>query len=185
MMTIGVCVSLSRKPVAECFESITKMGFHHCQLMSWDRSLRTPEKAEEIKAACKKYEVTVTALWCGWSGPTAWNFYAGQETLGLVPPAYRFARMQDLTDGADFAGSLGITDVVTHMGFVPENPYDALYPGFVAAVRSVAAHLQANGQYLLFETGQETPVTLLRLFEDVGLPSQSDPVRQGQSRGCA
>ena len=171
MMTIGVCVSLSRKPVAECFESITKMGFHHCQLMSWDRSLRTPEKAEEIKAACKKYEVTVTALWCGWSGPTAWNFYAGQETLGLVPPAYRFARMQDLTDGADFAESLGITDVVTHMGFVPENPYDALYPGFVAAVRSVAAHLQANGQYLLFETGQETPVTLLRLFEDVGLPN--------------
>lgn len=86
MMTIGVCVSLSRKPVAECFESITKMGFHHCQLMSWDRSLRTPEKAEEIKAACKKYEVTVTALWCGWSGPTAWNFYAGQETLGLCRP---------------------------------------------------------------------------------------------------
>lgn len=79
--------------------------------------------------------------------------------------------MQDLTDGADFAESLGITDVVTHMGFVPENPYDALYPGFVAAVRSVAAHLQANGQYLLFETGQETPVTLLRLFEDVGLPN--------------
>ena len=68
MMTIGVCVSLSRKPVAECFESITKMGFHHCQLMSGNRSLRTPEKAEEIKAACKKYEVTVTALWCGWSG---------------------------------------------------------------------------------------------------------------------
>ena len=171
MMTIGVCVSLTRKPVAECFENIVKMGFHHCQLMSWDRSLRTPEKAEEIKAACEKYDVTVTALWCGWGGPSVWNFYAGQETLGLVPVAYRYARMQDLTDGSDFAKRLGVTDVVTHMGFVPENPSDANYPGFVAAVRSVAAHMQANGQYLLFETGQETPVTLRRLFEDVGLPN--------------
>lgn len=171
MMTIGVCVSLTRKPVAECFENFVKMGFHHCQLMSWDRSLRTPEKAEEIKAACEKYDVTVTALWCGWGGPSVWNFYAGQETLGLVPVAYRYARMQDLTDGSDFAKRLGVTDVVTHMGFVPENPNDANYPGFVAAVRSVAAHMQANGQYLLFETGQETPVTLRRLFEDVGLPN--------------
>ena len=126
------------------------------------------EKAMEIY---KKYDVTVTALWCGWGGPSAWNFYAGQETLGLVPVAYRYARMQDLTDGSDFAKRLGVTDVVTHMGFVPENPNDANYPGFVAAVRSVAAHMQANGQYLLFETGQETPVTLRRLFEDVGLPN--------------
>lgn len=86
MMTIGVCVSLSRKPVAECFESITKMGFHHCQLMSWDRSLRTPEKAEEIKAACKKYEVTVTALWCGWSGRPRGTFTPGRKRSGLCRP---------------------------------------------------------------------------------------------------
>lgn len=28
--------------------------------------------------------------------------------------------------------------------------------------------MQNNGQYLLFETGQETPVTMLRCFEKVG-----------------
>ncbi|MGN0171185.1 MAG: sugar phosphate isomerase/epimerase family protein [Acutalibacteraceae bacterium] len=171
MMNIGVCVSLPKTPIASSFENITKMGFHHCQLMSWDRSLRTPEKAEEIKAACLAQDVTVTALWCGWSGPAAWNFYEGQETLGLVPPAYRFERMQDLMNGADFAKELGVTDIVSHMGFIPENPHDPLYPGVVAAVRAVAAHLQQNGQYLLFETGQETPVTLLRLFEDVAMPN--------------
>ena len=36
------------------------------------------------------------------------------------------------------------------------------------AVKEVAKHLKANGQYLLFETGQETPVTMLRCFETVG-----------------
>ena len=33
----------------------------------------------------------------------------------------------------------------------------------------MAQHLKQNGQYLLFETGQETPVTLLRCFETVGM----------------
>ena len=61
-----------------------------------------------------------------------------------------------------------MTDVVTLMGFIPENPYDPNYPGFCRAVRTVAEHLKANGQYLLFETGQETPVTMLRCFETVG-----------------
>lgn len=31
-----------------------------------------------------------------------------------------------------------------------------------------AQHLKDNGQWLLFETGQETPVTMLRCFEVVG-----------------
>jgi alpha-mannosidase len=85
-------------------------------------------------------------------------------TLGLVPVEYRYARVKNLCDGADFAKKLGITDVVTHMGFIPENPYDPNFPGFCRAVRVVAEHLKRNEQYLLFETGQETPVTLLRCF---------------------
>ena len=90
-----------------------------------------------------------------------WDFYDGQITLGLVPPEYRQMRIQNLCDGADFACKLGITDVVTHMGFIPENPND---PNF----NTVAEHLKKNGQYLLVETGQETPVTMLRCFEKVG-----------------
>ena len=38
-------------------------------------------------------------------------------------------------------------------------------------MRDVARHLAGNGQWLLFETGQETPVTLLRCFETVGEPN--------------
>ena len=55
------------------------------------------------------------------------------------------------------------------MGFIPENPGDAQYAATVEAVRTVAAHCKENGQYFLFETGQETPVTLLRTITDVGL----------------
>lgn len=168
-MKIGTCVSLSTmNGLEERLSNLHKYGFTSCQLISWNPEVWTEENAETIRTLLDRYVITVSAFWCGWEGPSDWNFYEGQLTLGLVPVDYRYTRVKNLCDGADFAKKLGITDVVTHMGFIPENPYDPNYPGFCRAVRIVAQHLKANGQYLLFETGQETPVTMLRCFETVG-----------------
>ena len=168
-MKIGTCVSLSTmEGLEDKFGQLRKYGFTSCQLISWNPKIWTDENAAVICSLLDTYGITVSAFWCGWEGPSDWNFYEGQLTLGLVPADYRYARVMNLCDGADFAKKLGVTDVVTHMGFIPENPYDPNYPGFCRAVRTVAEHLKANGQYLLFETGQETPVTMLRCFETVG-----------------
>ena len=80
----------------------------------------------------------------------------------------RELRIPQLKNASDFAKVLGVDDVITHMGFIPENPNDPIFPGFCDAVRDVALHCKANGQNLLFETGQETPVAMLRCFEEVG-----------------
>lgn len=168
-MKLGTCVSFSSmEGMEEKLVQLGKFGFSSCQLISWNPKVWTDENADILKSLLAKYHVTVSAFWCGWEGPSDWNFYEGQLTLGLVPVEYRYARVKNLCDGADFAYKLGITDVVTHMGFIPENPYEPNFPGFCRAVRVVAEHLKRNGQYLLFETGQETPVTLLRCFEAVG-----------------
>ncbi|MBR4072674.1 MAG: sugar phosphate isomerase/epimerase, partial [Clostridia bacterium] len=115
-----------------------------------------------------KYDAIISAFWCGWEGPAIWDFYDGQLTLGLVPPDFRQMRVKNLCDGADFAKKFGVTDVATHMGFIPENPNDPNFNTLCIGIRTVAKHLESNGQYLLFETGQETPVTMLRCFEKVG-----------------
>lgn len=168
-MKLGTCVSFSSmEGMEEKLVQLGKFGFSSCQLISWNPKVWTDKNADILKTLLAKYNVTVSAFWCGWEGPSDWNFYEGQLTLGLVPVEYRYARVKNLCDGADFAHKLGITDVVTHMGFIPENPYDPNFSGFCRAVRVVAEHLKRNGQYLLFETGQETPVTLLRCFEAVG-----------------
>lgn len=168
-MKIGTCVSFSSMDgMEEKLAVLRGNNFDSCQLISWSPNAWTDENATTLKVLLEKYGVTVSAFWCGWEGPCEWNFYTGQLTLGLVPPDYRALRIKNLCDGADFALKLGITDVITHMGFIPENPYDPNFGGFCAAVKEVAAHLKANGQYLLFETGQETPVTMLRCFETVG-----------------
>ena len=168
-MKIGVCVSLDDiNSMSKKFDGMLSEGFSYCQLISWKPELWNKENSAILNGLIKAKGITVSAFWCGWGGPAVWDFYDGQITLGLVPPEYRAKRIKNLCDGADFAKALGITDVVTHMGFIPENPNDPQFAPFCVAVRQVAEHLKKNGQYLLFETGQETPVTMLRCFEKAG-----------------
>ncbi len=168
-LKIGICVQFDDiGTMSKKFKNLRNEGFDNCQLVSWKPELWCNENAELINSLISENGITVSAFWCGWEGPCVWNFYEGQTTLGLVPPEYRETRIKNLCDGADFARKLGIADVVTHMGFIPENPNDPQFVPFCDAVRRVAEHLKENGQYLLFETGQETPVTMLRCFETVG-----------------
>lgn len=168
-MKIGTCINFnsSVQEVEDNLILLQEHGFTTCQLISWAPAMWTDENAAILNELFTRYGVTISAFWCGWGGPAVWDFYEGPLTLGLVPVEYRQMRIQNLCDGADFAKKLGVTDVVTHMGFIPESPYDPNFSSFCVAVRTVARHLKKNNQWLLFETGQETPVAMLRCFETV------------------
>lgn len=169
-MKVGVCVVFDEiENIPKKFQTLREQGFDNCQMISWNPKTWTHENVLRIKEWLEEYQITISAFWCGWEGPACWNFYEGQKTLGLVPPEYRKIRIQNLCDGSDFAKELGVQNVVTHMGFIPENPYDEQYEPFCDAVRVVAQHFKQNGQRLLFEAGQETPVTMMRCFETVNM----------------
>ena len=165
-MKIGVLVNLGND-IDATFKKVADIGLDNCQLACWDHSRMNDDSAEKIVSATKKYGVEISAFWCGWSGPAVWDFYSGPLTLGIVPEAYRAMRCEELKNGADFAAKLGVKNVITHLGFLPENPLSEEFPKVVAAVKDIALHLKKNGQNFLFETGQETPVTLRRLIEHV------------------
>ncbi|MBQ8688965.1 MAG: sugar phosphate isomerase/epimerase [Clostridia bacterium] len=167
-MNIGVLLVLNDDRVEEKIARVREFGFDYCQFTCWNHSLLTDELAERIVRACEKYSVKISTLWVGWSGPAVWDFIEGPAVLGIVPVEYRYARMQELMHGSDFAKKLGVGQIATHMGFLPESPVDPQYLPMLAAIRHLADHCKANGQYLLFETGQETPVTVLRFIEDSG-----------------
>ena len=150
------------------FKRVRDLGFDWCQLCAWKHELFTEENAKQIDAARKKYGVEISTFWCGYSGPVHWNFYEGQNDLGIVPLEYRQMRCEELKHGSDYAKRLGVDKIATHMGYLHENPMCEDYPKLIEAIRDVAEHCKANGQSLLFETGQETPVTLRRVIEDVG-----------------
>ncbi len=170
-MALGLLISPYGAPEAT-IRRVRDLGFTNC-FLSLDGYLGkfTPALAAEFRDLLDRYNVVATAVEVVGPGPLVWNFTEGPETIGLVPPATRAARIDALRQASDFAKLLGVGQVQTHCGFIPENPGDPLYPGVVAAIRTVAEHCRANGQQFLMESGQETPTTVSRMIRDVGLPN--------------
>lgn len=169
-MKLGVILRLSEQ-VEESFREAAEMGFRTVQLNSWEERFFTHEYAQRAKAISAETGVEISAFWCGYGGPSVWNFYEGHLTLGLVPTTYRYDRLKTLMHGAEFTAELGVPDMVTHCGFLPENPYDPNFVEVVSVLKVLAKHCYQLGLHFLFETGQETPVTLLRTFEAIDMPN--------------
>ena len=170
MSKLGVTINLKRETdiLAKLWE-VKKHGFECCQLVVWDMTLYTDEIAAEINRAVAETGIEVSTLWAGWSGPKEWNFTGGPMVLGLVPPAYRMTRAEELIQGARFAKKINVSRVATHVGFLPENMNDPEFLGIVAVLRYIIKQFKEKEINFLFETGQETPVTLLRVIEEIGM----------------
>jgi len=167
-MRIGSLVELFQDTdVDGKFAELRSMGMESCQLVCWDQKLMNENTADKVIAAVNRHKVDITAFWCGWEGPRVWDFYDGQLTLGLVPEAFRFERMKMLEKGIDFAAMIHVRDVATHVGYMPENPYDPHYQGVLTCLKALVKQCKKNQQNFLFETGQETPVTLKRAIQDI------------------
>lgn len=167
---IGVLIHYRKDTdIAAEFKKALDMEITSCQLCIWDESLYTREIADTIVAAKNATGFTVTAVWGGWAGPCEWNFSYGPSTIGLVPAAYRESRLNALKKASDFAEMIGVDKVITHVGFIPENPDHPDFAGTVGALRNLCRYMKAKNQYFLFETGQETPVTMLRTIQSIGL----------------
>ena len=128
--------------------------------------------AGRLRQALDKHQIEATSLVVGGPGKEEWDFYNGPLTIGLVPRETRAARIAHIKKASDFAKECGIAAVQTHCGFIPENPNDPLYTETVAAMREVAGYCRNNAQNFRYETGQETPITLVRAMHDVGLDNQ-------------
>ena len=150
-------------------KKLKQYGFECCQLSVWDMKYYTDERAEEVRSAVAQTGIEISTLWSGWSGPVEWNFTGGPMTAGLVPPAYRMKRAEELVQAGEFAVKIGVPRVATHVGFLPENMNDPEYLGVVAILRYVVGAYKKMGINFLFETGQETPVTLLRVIQELGM----------------
>ena len=167
-MRVGVLIELFRDTDIDArFAELRSMEMESCQLVCWDREIMDQENADKVNAAAEHHKVDITAFWCGWEGPRVWDFYDGQLTLGLVPEAFRFERVKMLQEGIRFAAMIHVKDVATHVGYMPENPYDPNYAGVLVCLKELVKQCKENGQNFLFETGQETPVTLKRAIQDI------------------
>jgi L-ribulose-5-phosphate 3-epimerase len=126
----------------------------------------------KLRQALEKHQIEATSLVVGGPGKEVWDFYQGPLTIGLVPRETRAARIAHIKKASDFAKQCGIQAVQTHCGFIPENPNDPVYKETITAMKEVVGYCKNNGQNFRYETGQETPITLVRAMQDVGFDNQ-------------
>jgi L-ribulose-5-phosphate 3-epimerase len=167
-LRLGLIIGIGKDPDA-AMAKVRDLGLPSCQAYVEDFEL---EQVGRLRQALDKHGIEATSLVVGGPGKEVWDFYQGPQTIGLVPREARAARIAHIKKASDFAKQCGIPAVQTHCGFIPENPNDELYKETVTAMREVAAYCKRNGQNFRYETGQETPITLVRAILDVGLDNQ-------------
>ncbi len=165
-LKIGVIKSID-DVLVNGVSALDEVGLSEIQLNCWNVPLCTKENAEKIKEMFgDKY--TISGIWAGWVvGPTVWNFIDGPQTIGIVPETWRKERMEGIKKIMDFANMLNLKTVTTHMGFMPENPNTKEYRDILDAIYELCEYANQYGINFCFETGQETPTTILRTINDV------------------
>ena len=167
-LRLGLIIGIDKDPDA-AMAKIHDLGLQTCQVFVDEIAA---ELVGRLRQALDKNQIEATSLVVGGPGKEVWDFYQGPLTIGLVPRETRAARIAHLKKASDFAKQCGIAAVQTHGGFIPENPNDPVYKETVLAMREVASYCKRNGQNFRYETGQETPITLVRAIQDVGVDNQ-------------
>jgi len=167
-LRLGLILGIGRDP-NDAIAKVHDLGLPTCQVFvdEIDSVL-----AGRLRQALDKYQTEATSLVVGGPGKEVWDFYDGPLTIGLVPRETRELRIAHIKKASDFAKQCGIDALQTHCGFIPENANDPIYKETIAAMHEVVAYCKRNGQNFRYETGQETPITLVRAIQDVGLDNQ-------------
>ena len=167
-MKFGTLVRL--KNVDECvaaFEKVKAMALESCQLV-YKPATYTLESAKTIKAAAEKCGIEISAFFAGfYDDYTAWELKYDFRNAGLNSVAFGAERLKYLLNALPFLQELGVSDMIIHAGFVPNDPFAPEYAEMVCRVKLLADRAKKYGVNILFETGGESPITLLRLIQEV------------------
>ena len=170
MYELGLLIKVKNShSIVDMLEKVVSFGFKTCHFSTYvPDEIYTDEHARLIKNFCDEHGIRISMFWAGWPGDHKWDFVHGPNTVGLVPAEYREERVRYIKMGSDFAKKLGVDCIASHAGYIPENLSDPLYKEFLESIKEIASHCKSNGQWFCFETGQETPITLLRTITDSG-----------------
>lgn len=147
---------------------IADLGFDTIQLGFRDkRCLEEPGYVEMVDSAIRRLGITVTQIRARFYGPVIWNLRDGPATLGLVPADYRANRINDMLAWSQVAHKLGVPVISSHLGFIPPDFRHPDYQGTVVALKYICGEIKKRGQKFLIETGQEHPIVILRIFEEL------------------
>lgn len=151
------------------FKKTKELGFSYCQLV-YKPDEYTKEAAKIILEASKKHNVPIVSMFAGYKdGHYGITMSDSFKTSGINNKKYGKSRIAYVKSAAAFAKSMGIEDVLIHAGFIANNPFSEEYKYMKECLTDFAGYCKNIGVNVLMETGCESPVTMRRIIEDVGL----------------
>lgn len=148
------------------FKTLHDAGLESCQL-SYVPGKMDHTVAKQVISASKKYDIKVTIV-VAVPGHCVWNFKEGPSTIGLVPEEGREEKMKIYKEMIDFCVLAKIPAMHSHFGFIPEDMGSSRYKSFISVMKELGQYAKERGILIYFETGQETPITLVRAIKDIG-----------------
>ncbi len=165
-MKLGLIVGLHDNMVEE-FKKLEDIGIPTCQVSGTAEDMVLRHKLDKVGDAMAKTSIKVSSIFFVFEGQT-YNNKTGPQTDGLVPEKHRQARADLTIKAAKILKQLGVRNVTSHVGFIPDDEEDPLYIKFIDTMRMVGKALLADDQIYCFETGQELPSTLKRTIDHIG-----------------
>lgn len=165
-ITIGV-IQYDLSDIDKSFKDLHEQGFGSCEI-NYRKNTLNEAFAEKVKEASKKHDIKVTTLVGVPGSKSEWNFRRGPATIGLVPTEERDEKIKIYHEMIDFCAMADIPAMHSHFGFIPEDPSSEQYKDFIRVMQDLAIYAKERNIMIYFETGQETPITLIRAIKDIG-----------------
>ncbi|MCK5380639.1 MAG: sugar phosphate isomerase/epimerase [Candidatus Latescibacteria bacterium] len=165
-MELGLIVGVPDDPRVS-FEKVLELGIPTCQLTCTAERLVDKLDPNKIRRAADELGIEISSFFLLFEGQR-FDLKDGPATMGLVPESFREKRLKLAKRFSDMVVDLGVRSITSHIGFIPDDPHDPIYIGFLDVMKELAEHCGNNGQIFCFETGQELPSTLKRTIRDVG-----------------
>jgi len=164
---IGVC-SWSLRPTgpAALVDSLKRLRIDRCQLALAPCVEDTATWRDAVEQLRNAGIEAVSGMFA-----TIGEDYSTLDTIrktgGIAPDEHWEANLDRAKRVADFAAARGITLVTFHPGFLPHDPADTRRAVLLERRETIARVFDDRPLRLGFETGQETPSTLLEALDDL------------------
>jgi sugar phosphate isomerase/epimerase len=149
---------------------VKQLGLSHVQLALGELVFLDDKRKHQELGHLRSAGIQFTGGMLSFPGEDYSTIDAIRRTGGLVPDEQWALRQRISGQVTSLAAELGMTHVMTHVGFVPP-PRDPKFRAIVDRVREVASMLGKLKLDLLMETGQEPAHELLEFLHELKAPN--------------
>ena len=136
----------------DCFSKVKDLGLESCQLVFKPEKYNESD-AEIIIEAAKKNNIEISAFFAGYKDDfTSWDIMYDYRNAGLNSVAFAESRLKYLIDALPFVNKLGVTDMIIHAGFVPNDPFSPEYAELLCKIKILVDRAKKYNVNILFET---------------------------------